>query len=92
LRRDPFLREECASLFAHYRAREIVRQLHETAAVMAIYQELKAHGRPLHFTVLAHIVMDRHPEVHVSENLVLRLLGKYQDRFEKLGEGVFQHR
>jgi hypothetical protein len=91
LRRNPYLREDLENLFAYYRDREYSRREHERIAVEAIRKELEEHGRPLHYTVLARIVADRHPELHLSETTVLRLLNEHGRHFDRIEQGVFRH-
>lgn len=60
------------------------------SAIRAIYNELKAHGRPLHYSVLAKMVIKRYPKLKLTEMRVLGTMRKHPEFFRNIGEGVFQ--
>jgi hypothetical protein len=80
----PELRSEALAvletyLIPMYRRREIV---------LALEQEMLSHGRALHYTVLAQIVHDRHPEMETTESSVLGAL-RTSHKFERLSAGLY---
>jgi len=96
LLRDPILMEEARTLFdiyREYRAVQRAAQLErQRALIHAVRAELHTHGRSLHYTVLARMVADRHPELQVSERSVLLIMAHHPDVFERVAEGVYQCR
>ena len=94
LRNDPSLMAELNSLFDLYRLEQanIIEGQAERqeAFISAVQTELKSHGRLLHYTVLAKIVADRHPELDISEKSVLVSMSWHSDIFEKVDKGVYQ--
>jgi hypothetical protein len=92
LRCDPELRCDLKSILDEYRERLIARRARHRRFINALRAELRAHGRPLHYTVLAQIMADRYPGFRVTESKVLKVLACYSDVFEKTDEGVYQVR
>ena len=60
--------------------------------VRTVYTELAAHGRPLHCTVLARMIADRHPHLDVSPRGIAAIMSAHPDRFERLRPGVYRCR
>jgi len=58
--------------------------------VNTLYLELKAHGRPLHHTVLLQIMIDRHPSLRPTESRILKALSSAPGVFERVSDGVYQ--
>jgi len=54
----------------------------------ALTQELRAHGRPLHYTVLARMLSERHPELDVTEGEVIGVLRSSRE-FRSISPGVY---
>jgi len=96
LLRDPFLRKDIQTFFDIERERRLRAQKDHkrrlNRLIRAMHSELQAHGRPLHYTVLARIVADRYPKLRVSESRVLKILNACPKLFGKVTEGVYQHR
>lgn len=92
LRNKPFLMDEFRSLVGIWWEREAAQLRRQRDLIRAIRSELRAHGRPLHYTVLARIVADRHPELEVSEQRVLRTMARHTRLFERVDEGVYRYR
>jgi hypothetical protein len=57
-----------------------------------IYNELQAHGRPLHYTVIAKIIRGRYPKIEISDHSMQRYLLWHPELFEKMDSGVFRAR
>ena len=70
-------REELRTLFNLVRDRNIAYRRRQLALREAIQEELKAHGRPLHYTIIAKIVAERHPQLNPSPMAVLSTLSTF---------------
>jgi hypothetical protein len=92
LRYDPELRCDLKSILDDYRERLAARRARKRRFVSNLRAELRAHGRPLHYTVLAQIMADRHPELRPTESKVRTILAYFPEIFEKTDEGVYQVR
>ena len=55
-----------------------------------IYKELKAHGRPLHYTVIAKIIMGRYPKFRLNAHSVYHFLRWHPELFERVDAGVYR--
>jgi uncharacterized protein YcgL (UPF0745 family) len=60
--------------------------------VQALTKELEAHGRPLHYTLLAEIVRDRYRTLRVTDKIILKIMAHRPALFEKVSEGVYRLR
>jgi hypothetical protein len=56
----------------------------------AVYTELKDHGRPLHYDMIAKIVKSRYPFLGLSPYKVLYLMERHPEKFECVGQGVYK--
>lgn len=56
----------------------------------AIYSELKAHGRPLHYETIAKIVVDRYPNLEINPRRVYKLMSHNPNQFENVNVGVYR--
>lgn len=90
LRCDQELRCDLKSILDDYRERLAAKRARKRRFVSALRTELRAHGRPLHYTVLAQIMADRHPALRVTESKVLKTLAYCSEVFERTDEGVYQ--
>ena len=90
LRRDPFMMQDIRTLFSIYRDRRAAQFERQQVLIHAVRSELQTHGRPLHYTVLARMVVDRNPKLQVSEIGVLKIMASHSDVFEKIAEGVYK--
>jgi len=86
---DPHLLHETRVLFSVCREQRAAQIERQRELVQAVYSELKAHGRPLHYTVLARMVADRHPEVGLSAHGVAMMMSAHSRLFERVREGVY---
>jgi hypothetical protein len=89
LRNDQWLVEDLTSILAEYREDYRRWMRRRRALLAAMCGELNAHGRPLHYTVLAQMIAHRHPRLQASETSVLHMLAEHSEKFEKVGEGVY---
>lgn len=92
LRYDPELRYDLKAILDEYRERLCARRTRQRKFVSVLRAELRAHGRPLHYTVLAKIMADRHPALRATQSKVLKALACFPEVFEKTDEGVYQVR
>jgi hypothetical protein len=96
LRHDTELKCDLKSILDEYRERRAARLRRKTtprlAILRALQAELRAHGRPLHYTVLTRIVADRYPRLQATETNVVRVMSSHPEMFEKTAEGVYQVR
>lgn len=89
---EPFLLRETRALFSIYREQRAAYAERHRKVMRTIYTELAAHGRPLHCTVLAHIIADRHPHLDITERGIAAIMSAHPDRFERLRPGVYRCR
>jgi hypothetical protein len=87
--RDPALMEDVSRFFDITRKRRAEPQIRQERLIIVIRSELKAYGRPLHYTVLARMVVTRYPRLEVSETGVLRILARHPEQFECVDVGVY---
>jgi hypothetical protein len=92
IRRDPYLFEEAKFFFQSGQERREQYLKHRKQSIKAVYDELSAHGRPLHYEVIARIVADRYPKLMLRPGSVLKIMYRNPKHFESLGNGVFRHR
>ncbi len=90
LRLDASLRQELKTLLDVERERYEAQLRRQKALIHAVRQELQAHGRPLHYEVLARIVAERHPKLKITEASVLRIMSYHPEEFECIEVGVYQ--
>ena len=90
LRKDFTVLKEVSFFFAQNK--RYWKEYHEQReeVIEAIYQELKAHGRALHYEILTQIVKDRYPKLRITPFKVVRLMGNHAERFEWVDEGVYR--
>ena len=89
LRDDWELRHDLKVILGDYRERLFALRGRQERFVSALHTELQAHGRPLHYTVLAQMMADRHSTLQVTETKVLMTLVHHSEVFEKIDEGVY---
>ena len=89
---QPYLLRETRSLFRICREQRAAEAERQRDLVDAVYSELQAHGRPLHCTVLARIVCDRHPELDISSHGIAVMMSAHSKLFERVRQGVYKCR
>lgn len=92
IRRQPVLLYDLRTIRSIYLERRTVSSRQRAELIRAISSELETHGRPLHYSVLARIVADRHPSLRVSEQRVLRIMAACTELFERVTEGVYSYK
>ena len=55
-----------------------------------IYKELKAHGRPLHYSTIGNIIMSRYPKLSITSESIYRIILNHSELFERVDQGVYQ--
>jgi hypothetical protein len=93
-RDDPFLFQD-TNIF--YTQRKKYREEHRQeiekrrrSVIGAIYAELKAHGRPLHYQVICKIMNDRYPQLKLTASAILHFMLRNPRKFEWLNQGVYK--
>ena len=56
----------------------------------AIEHELRLHGRALHYTIIARIVVERYPDMNATESSVYQTLWSHPDVFQRVAPGVYR--
>jgi hypothetical protein len=87
---DPSILEDVKPLFDQnklYRNEYLERR---DIILDALYNELKDHGRPLHYEVLARIMKDRYPHLHLNAKKIVHFMGWHPEKFECVDKGVYQ--
>ncbi len=92
LRRNALDREEIRGFFELQREQQLAQLKHQRALIRAVQTELKTYGRPLHYTVLARMVAERHPKLETTEQTVLRIMAFHPEEFECIETGVYRCR
>lgn len=70
--------------------RNVAANRRKNIIVTLVYEELKAHGRPLHYSVITKIITGRYPKLNVTEDSIYHLIHRHAEMFESIGEGVYQ--
>lgn len=92
IRRDSTILREARTLFSQRKRYRQEYQERRDAIVDAIYSELKDHGRPLHYRVLAKIIHDRYPRLKLRPGGVLKIMSRHPGKFEWVDKGVYRAR
>lgn len=92
LLRDPSTREDLRDLFDIYRVRTVAQRRRLESLLLAIRSELQAHGRPLHYTVLARMVTAHYPRLRATEHRVRAVMAWHPEVFECVEAGVYRCR
>lgn len=90
LLRQPDLQQDLRLLLNIARERNINFRRHHVELRQAIHAELKAHGRPLHYSIIVRMVAERFPHLEARPMRVLRILTHNPDLFACVVEGTFQ--
>jgi len=90
IRRDPTILRDVIALYSQNRSYWQEYQERRDEIIDAIYSELKAHGRPLHYEILTKIVCDRYPKLKLNSRKIVHIMGWHTGKFECIGEGVYK--
>jgi hypothetical protein len=90
LMQDAAFKEDLVTLFDLYRKQSAAQSRRPQALIRAARIELQAHGRPLHYTVLAAMIAKRFRQLKVTERGVMLILALHPEEFECLEPGVYQ--
>lgn len=90
LRNDPILLEEARRFIKPYQDGQIQDEKRRRQLIKIIQGELKAHGRPLHYSLLTQMIADRYPRIKPTEKSVLLLMSRRPGLFERVSEGVYR--
>ncbi len=92
LRYDEYLLDDIIRFVDNHKDRSEAFQQKRRIITKTIYRELKAHGRPLHYTIIAKIIRGRYPRFKLSAHSVYSYLKWHPELFERLGDGVYRAR
>lgn len=90
LRHDEFLLEDIRRFTEIRIERAEVLERKRRVITRTIQKELKAHGRPLHYTVIAKIIMGRYPKYRLNAHRVYHYLRWHPELFERVDAGVYR--
>lgn len=90
IQKDQTILLETKTLFAQNTRRWQELRDRRDEIVETIYSELKSHGRPLHYEVIAQIMKDRHTRFHLNGTKVLRYMSWHPEKFEWVNSGVYR--
>lgn len=90
IRRDSSILHDAKTIFRQNKRYQKENRERRDAAVDTIFNELKSHGRPLHYEVLAQIIRDRHPRLRLTPTMILRFMSWHPDKFEWVDTGVYR--
>lgn len=90
LRLDEFLLDDINRLSAIRSEHTEIAEKKRRAITKAIYRELKAHGRALHYTVITKIMMARYPKFQLKAHSVYHYLVRHPELFERVDAGVYR--
>lgn len=99
---DYFSEEDCLLKFDDYLMEDINRitytQIERNAKIIQrsklvsklIYDELKTHGRPLHYSMISKIIIGRYHKMNLTEKSIYHYIIWHPELFERVGEGVYK--
>lgn len=77
--------------FVKFRLENQAKQVRRSLVVSRIiHNELKTHGRPLHYSIVFRIISDRHPKLHLTEKSVCKFMSWHPELFECIEEGIYR--
>lgn len=85
-------RKELRTFLDIARERNLAYRRRQLAIRQAIFHELKMHGRPLHYTIITKILVERYSYLNPRPKGVLSLLARNPSLFVCVYEGTFQNR
>ncbi|HQF63893.1 MAG TPA: tetratricopeptide repeat protein [Anaerolineaceae bacterium] len=90
LRFDTYLMEDIRRINA-IRAERIANLIRRQKNItLTIHEELKSHGRPLHYSVVARIMMKRYPHFKLTEASIYHYINWHTELFERVDTGVYR--
>jgi hypothetical protein len=90
IRRDPTTLREASAIIAQNKRFWKEDREYRDSIIDAIYSELKSHGRPLHYEVLARIIHDRYPKLKLVPWRVLKIMTAHPEKFSWVDTGVYK--
>jgi hypothetical protein len=90
LKYDEFLIEDLNRFKAIRLKKRVESARWGKAIVQIILYELKAHGRPLHYSIIAKIIISRYPKLRLGEKSVYQFIILHPELFERVDPGVYR--
>lgn len=90
LRYDEFLLDDIRRFTEIREERAEAIEKRRRIITRTIQKELKAHGRPLHYSVIAKIIMSRYPKFRLNARGIFHYLLRHPELFEKVDSGVYR--
>lgn len=90
LRYDEFLADDLNRLTAIQQIRNAIKIKKRLRVANIIHKELRAHGRPLHYTYIADIIRTHYPKLKISTHGVYVTIRWHPELFERVDKGVYR--
>lgn len=90
LRFDEFFAHEIYTLNKLKFERQVIMFQRSRLVAKIIFDELKKHGRALHYSVICRMVVDRYPKLNLNKQEVYQFMLMHPEIIERVGEGVYQ--
>ena len=87
---DDCLFEDVRSVFRNIEKFQSLQASRSIRVARIIYKELVAHGRPLHYSLIARIMKGRYPNLNLTDQEVYEFMLQYPEMIERVGEGIYQ--
>jgi len=92
LRFDEFFAEEIYNFNNMRLERQLILLQRSRLVAKIIFDELKKHGRPLHYSIISKIVVDRYPKLNLTKQEVYQFILMHPEIIKRVGEGIYQAR
>jgi len=90
MRYDPDIIRTVTEMYSQTRRYWKRNKDNRDAVIDAIYEELKAHGRPLHYETVYRMIVGRHPQLRLTPLKIARLMSRHSEKFEWVDRGVYR--
>lgn len=90
LKFDPEFAEELLLLSNIHKEKLIENEKRRKNIITTIYNELKTHGRPIHYSILCRMVVERYPKFKLNEKKVYKYIQWHPELFERIDIGVYR--
>jgi len=90
IQRDRVILDDAKTLFAQNARYRQENDERRQTIIETLFAELKEHGRPLHYEVIAKIMHDRHPSLKLNSWKIVRIMSWHPEKFSWVDVGVYQ--